>query len=409
MAQIFISYGITKSASTFAWQLIKRVAIAGGLPVATLTAKSKGANSPEDYIDPISDERLALIRADIGDRPVVIKTHGRVTPAVARLVSAGAAQAFVSYRDLRDVALSLLDHAARSRALQISDFADLHTLTDTIPMLQEQVRRFEAWVTLCKPLLIPYDEICFDTKSTIHRVADRLGVSLNVDVIAEEFHNNKHLIGQFNKGKGRRFEDELEAETSLTFLKTFANYYKSYLPEEMTRTPVVAAESESSTGSQPASKLTKDDVVWCYRSLLGREPESADVVERQAALPLDFRSLVLRFISSAEFQKKRVANTRNNAVADLQYRCPTDLTVTPTQLRRVIIVGGCLMTNWSGALKDMQPACKSDYFLFNNVQRLPENPPAKIDEYDFQVVSVPLRSVLPDRSYFRLSYADHED
>jgi hypothetical protein len=147
MAQIYISYGVTKSASTFAWQLIKRVAIAGGLPIATLTSISKGGNSPEDYIDPISDEKLALIKKDVGDSPVVIKTHGRATPAVTRLVAAGVAQVFVSYRDLRDVALSLLDHGARSRALQISDFAEFHTLADTIPMLKEQVHRLEAWVT----------------------------------------------------------------------------------------------------------------------------------------------------------------------------------------------------------------------------------------------------------------------
>jgi hypothetical protein len=94
---------------------------------------------------------------------------------------------FVSYRDLRDVALSLLDHAARSRALQISDFAEFHTLADTIPMLKEQVHRFEAWVTLCKPLLIPYDEICFDTRSSISKIADSLGVFVDVDAIAKEF------------------------------------------------------------------------------------------------------------------------------------------------------------------------------------------------------------------------------
>ena len=84
MPRIFISYGITKSASTFAWQLIKHVAIAGGLPIATLTAKSKGRNSPEDYVDPVSDENLALVQVEVGGRPVVIKTHGDVTPAVAR-------------------------------------------------------------------------------------------------------------------------------------------------------------------------------------------------------------------------------------------------------------------------------------------------------------------------------------
>ena len=83
MTRIYISYGITKSASTFAWQLIKRIAIGGGLPIATLTSRSKGKNSPVDYIDPLSEENLDLVKEDVGDLPVVIKTHKDVTPAIA--------------------------------------------------------------------------------------------------------------------------------------------------------------------------------------------------------------------------------------------------------------------------------------------------------------------------------------
>ena len=67
MTQIYISYGITKSASTFAWQLVKRTAVSGGLPIATLTSKSKGANSPEDYIDPVSEKNFNLISEEVGD------------------------------------------------------------------------------------------------------------------------------------------------------------------------------------------------------------------------------------------------------------------------------------------------------------------------------------------------------
>src|SRR5262249_10164298 len=145
MGPLYISYGITKSASTFAWQLIKRIAIEGGIPVATLTARSKGINSPEDYIDPISDEKLRLIQVDIGDAPVVIKTHGPATPIAVQLVTQGKAQVFASYRDPRDVALSLLDHAARSRQAGIRDFAEFHELADTLGAIEFQIRRLDAW------------------------------------------------------------------------------------------------------------------------------------------------------------------------------------------------------------------------------------------------------------------------
>ena len=159
MVDFYISYGLSKSASTFAWQLIKRIAIAGGLPIATLTAKSKGRNSPVDYIARLSGEKLRLVRADVGAAPVVIKTHAAATPATVRLVAEGKALVFASYRDLGDVSLSLLDHGARSRVNGSADFAELRTISDTLVLLRKAVVHFDSWVERCAPLLIPYDEI----------------------------------------------------------------------------------------------------------------------------------------------------------------------------------------------------------------------------------------------------------
>jgi hypothetical protein len=233
MGTIYISYGITKSASTFAWQLIKRTAITGGLPIATLTSKAKGKNSPEDYIDPVTGEKLTLIKEEAGASSVVIKTHGGVTPATARLVMAGQAEVFVSYRDLRDVALSLLDHGARSRARGIKDFAEFYEVSDTVENLKAQIRRFETWVRLCKPLLLSYDEICFNMPLAISRIAERLRVSVDARSIVDEFSSNKKSIGQFNKGEGRRFEREMDAKTNALFIDTFSAYYETYFPEEV--------------------------------------------------------------------------------------------------------------------------------------------------------------------------------
>ena len=268
MPRIFISYGITKSASTFAWQLIKHVAIAGGLPIATLTAKSKNGNSPEDYIDPVSEDNLALVKAEVGDRPVVIKTHGHVTPAVARLVADGTAQVFVSFRDPRDVALSLLDHGARSRRQGINDFAEFHEPIDTLETIRHQTQRFENWVKLCNPLLIPYDEICFNTKTTIMRIAGRLGVSVDAELISTEFHTSKHRIGQFNKGEGRRFEREMSAELSALFLAELSDYYRQYLPGELARFEADARLREGAGSPGPRRRTSQPGEIGLPRGRL---------------------------------------------------------------------------------------------------------------------------------------------
>ena len=54
----------------------------------------------------------------------------------------------------------------------------------------------------------------------------------------------------------------------------------------------------------------------------------------------------------------------------------------------------------------IEPTCEVDHILFNNIGNLPEEPPRPIVEYDFQIVQIPLRSVLPERSYFCLSHED---
>ena len=55
-----------------------------------------------------------------------------------------------------------------------------------------------------------------------------------------------------------------------------------------------------------AGGVTRQDVVWCYRHLLGREPESERVVEAGTHTP-DFKKLVLGFISSQEFIAKHAS------------------------------------------------------------------------------------------------------
>jgi macrocin-O-methyltransferase TylF-like protien len=49
---------------------------------------------------------------------------------------------------------------------------------------------------------------------------------------------------------------------------------------------------------------TNEDLMWCYKSILGREPESMDAAQKQLNGVGDFRELVLRFIQSDEFKEK---------------------------------------------------------------------------------------------------------
>ena len=94
------------------------------------------------------------------------------------------------------------------------------------------------------------------------------------------------------------------------------------------------------------------------------------------------------------------------SIPDQVYRCPQDLAVTPLTLRRVLVVGSCLLTDWPDFINTATPGCPCDYLIFNNTAEIPSSPPKPADAYDFQVVQIPLRSVLPDGPLFRMSYSD---
>jgi trans-aconitate methyltransferase len=83
--------------------------------------------------------------------------------------------------------------------------------------------------------------------------------------------------------------------------------------------------------------VTKDDVEWCYRHLLGREPESEDVI-RKHLQSHRLRLLLNNFVSSPEFQKRVHQPETTAHVAALQWNLPrsrVDLEVTEDQLKGI--------------------------------------------------------------------------
>jgi FkbH-like protein len=91
---------------------------------------------------------------------------------------------------------------------------------------------------------------------------------------------------------------------------------------------------------------------------------------------------------------------------DDRFLAPNDLTLTPTKLRRVLLVGACVTNGWKWVAEESQTCAGCDHILFNNVAELPDEPPFPIGDYDLQITALPLRAVMPDGSYFRLNYGD---
>jgi FkbH-like protein len=93
-----------------------------------------------------------------------------------------------------------------------------------------------------------------------------------------------------------------------------------------------------------------------------------------------------------------------------RYRTPIDLQTTPDSEVRFLVVGGCLAEPFPQVAATINKAFKGDFILLNNFDSFPEMPPAQAAEYDFQIIHVPLRTILGN-AYFHLpdDAARHEE
>jgi FkbH-like protein len=87
------------------------------------------------------------------------------------------------------------------------------------------------------------------------------------------------------------------------------------------------------------------------------------------------------------------------------FLAPRDLEVSELPLRRVLVVGSCLI---EGLFIDPRnpPPCEWDFLLTNNFKELSESPPRPVGEYDFQVVQLAMRSLLRDEEPWWLAHGD---
>jgi FkbH-like protein len=92
-----------------------------------------------------------------------------------------------------------------------------------------------------------------------------------------------------------------------------------------------------------------------------------------------------------------------------RYRTPVDLQVAPDAGARYLVIGGCLAEPFPEVAAAIDPAYRGDFVLLNNFGALPELAQAPAARYDFQIVHIPLRTILGS-AYFRLpaSAAAHE-
>jgi FkbH-like protein len=99
-------------------------------------------------------------------------------------------------------------------------------------------------------------------------------------------------------------------------------------------------------------------------------------------------------------------NSSTRGVSIQSFRTPSDLAVTDTSFKNVLLVGQCILNAWAYELEHRQKGLSIEHILFNFTTQLPDQPALPLCQYDFQIVAIPLRGILHESKFLRLSYLD---
>jgi hypothetical protein len=227
---LILCYGITKSGSTLAFELVKGMLASAGHVQERLP---NGVVEPTPRINFISGiitrERLRALIDTIGrDRIIAVKTHTEFDTADFRWIEEaqleGALQVIASYRDPRDICLSLCDAGERSRARNIKAFSKIDSLARAIKGVQRQFVRFRKWAALQGTLRLDYACVAFNPDEAMERIARKLGIAY--DAAAARKHAFEDAITQKNKAIPRRHEAELDEEQQVALTRIFSEELK---------------------------------------------------------------------------------------------------------------------------------------------------------------------------------------
>jgi hypothetical protein len=226
---IYLSYGMLKSASTLTYQVTEEILRQAGRTPCILGQPLRPALSVTNYFDNIDLPLIRRIEKAAKGGDVVIKTHQLPAPEVLALVERGQVMASASFRDPREIALSMVDHGERSRRWAIPEFSECASVFDCCPSIDDQLEVLRVWCSIPRVERIAYNDICFNMPSVIARLARQMGVLVDLGAVEAAFLDKK-LVGQFNKGVKDRFH-EMTAEESARFLERYARFYRRLMPD----------------------------------------------------------------------------------------------------------------------------------------------------------------------------------
>lgn len=210
---LVICCGMAKSGSTLSFELVRGVLMGAGHSQAKVRCAGIKPRARGNHLSGLSRDSLLEVIESIGrGRIVAAKTHKCFSDDMfawmEQLQAERKIQVVVSYRDPRDVCLSLIDHGAKAREDGRPGFAKIHDLSGAADAFARAIPKFRKWGSLRGSLRLHFETMAFSPDEAIGAIERVLGVSCDHEAV--KAHAFEGAFTQRNKAKKNRFEDELD-------------------------------------------------------------------------------------------------------------------------------------------------------------------------------------------------------
>ncbi len=211
---LVLCYGIQKYGSTLAFELVKGVLQTAGF--AQLFLRNERfkpgeaiPRSARNYIEGITREKIEQLATEIGpERKIALKTHAAFPDEMFCWLEAMQArrelQVIVSWRDPRDMCLSLLD--------------------DAVEYVRKRVARYRKWAALRGSLRLDYDTVAYAPDDAIDAIEKVLQVTGNH--LQAKRHAFEEANTQKNKARRDRHLDEMAEEQKARLENVFRRFIR---------------------------------------------------------------------------------------------------------------------------------------------------------------------------------------
>jgi hypothetical protein len=231
---LILCYGMPKSGSTLAFEVVKGMLANAGFAQESFindvasaeSVKAPGANK-RNFIGELSKERIADVMATIGpNRRIAVKTHTDFPDELfgwfEEMQTRGELQIVASYRDPREICLSLMDAAAKARKNNADAFQEIGPMRRAQRNVRNRIKQFRKWASVKGAARIGYDMVAFQPDEAISLLEKALALTCDHEAVKHyAFHE---VPTQRNKAVQARYRDELSDEENTEMLRRFGEF-----------------------------------------------------------------------------------------------------------------------------------------------------------------------------------------